>query len=153
MDARREPLQTRTHADTYTQIHTPGFRVVSGSDNSLPRRPAQRASWPHPPQATWAESLCPALPTTSQPLAPPPLFWYQPEPFSGPQGIRQLPSPACYLSSSPTQALTPEAGGGDRKVLGDRSHTQVRSPHFPVLRGLESSQVVVRRSWSPGFWF
>ncbi|XP_045299723.1 U1 small nuclear ribonucleoprotein C-like [Leopardus geoffroyi] len=42
-------------------------------------------------------------------------------PAQGPQGTCP-PPPACYLSSSPTLALTPGAGGGDPKVPGDGSH-------------------------------
>ena len=143
MDAHREPLQT----------HTPGFRVVSGSDNnSLPRLPTPMAS---SSSGHRAESLCPAL---QRPHPATPLLvsarsgQSSKSPAQAPQGIRPLPPPACYLSSSPPQALTPGTGSGNLKVLGDQSHTQVRAPHFPALRDLGSSQVVVRRSWSPGFW-
>lgn len=91
------------------------------------------ASRPPRPQASWAESLCPAL----YPLPPHPVLvsarsgQSSRSPAQVPQGIGLLPPPTCCLSSSPPLALTPGAGSRDPKVLGDGSHNPGKGPQFP----------------------
>ena len=140
---------THRHSDTHTWS-CGGFRKS---------QPAfQPPSRPPPPQASWVEPLpCPS----------PTLVWYQKwpvlqEPCSGPSGHLHLyphpmPWPLAHPSAWPTfclssfqlLALTLGAGGGDLQVLGDQSHVSGKGPALPILRGLESSQVVVRKELEP----